>query len=230
LTYAAVQIVFSLPMILLGVPTVRSSERLSTPVIRGNDAPHADQHVAQRREVRLFLLLAAALTLASTVMSVVSVHLLTILQTARGLDLAAAVTFGAMVGPSQVGARVIEMTFGRRYHAIWTLVASVTLVALGLGLLSFGFPVIAIALVAYGAGNGLNSIARGSLPLALFGPSRYAIWMGRLAAPTLIASAVSPAIGALLIDSIGSARTLLAIFGLAVFNILGVSALIWESR
>ncbi len=111
----------------------------------------------------MFVLLASVLTLASIVMAVISVHLLTILQTARGLDLAAAVALGALVGPSQVGAHLIEIAFGRRYQPIWTLVASVVLVALGLSLLVFGFSLIAAALMAYSAGNGLNSIARGSL-------------------------------------------------------------------
>jgi hypothetical protein len=169
--------------------------------------------------VGLFVLLATVLTLASIVMSVISVHLLTILQTARGLDLAAAVVLGAVVGPSQVAARLIEMAFGRRYHPVWTLVASVVLVALGLGLLMFGFPLIAAALMAYGAGNGLNSIARGSLPLALFGPSRYPVWMGRLATPTLIAGALAPSAGALLIDTLGSASTLQIVGALAAINV-----------
>jgi hypothetical protein len=60
----------------------------------------------------LFVLLAAVLTLASIVMSVISVHLLTILQTARGLDLAAAVALGALIGPSQVEARMIRVSLG----------------------------------------------------------------------------------------------------------------------
>ena len=74
------------------------------------------------------------LTLGAVTASMIGVHLLTFLQ-ARGLGLAAAVALGALVGPSQVGARVVEMAFGRHYHPIWTMAASVTLVAGGVMLL-----------------------------------------------------------------------------------------------
>ncbi|HST94541.1 MAG TPA: MFS transporter, partial [Microvirga sp.] len=112
-------------------------------------------------------------------------HLLGFLQ-ARGLGLAAAVALGALVSPSQVGARVIEMAFGRHYHPIWTMEASVALVAGGVTLLLLGFPILALALALYGAGNGIGSIAKGTLPLALFGREGYASLMGRLAMPSLL--------------------------------------------
>jgi hypothetical protein len=111
------------------------------------------------------------------------------------------------------------MAFGGRYHPIWTLVASVLLVALGLVLLAVELPVIAIALIAYGAGNGLNSIARGSLPLALFGPARYPIWMGRLATPTLLAGALAPTAGGLLIDTLGAVPSLSVLSAVACANV-----------
>jgi hypothetical protein len=83
----------------------------------------------------------------------------------------------------------------------------------------FEFSMIAAALIAYGAGNGLNSIARGSLPLALFGPARYPVWTGRVATPTLIAGALAPLAEAVLIDTFGSASTLRVISTLAAMNV-----------
>ena len=116
----------------------------------------------------VFILLAAAITVSSMISALVSVHLLTILQ-ARDIALAAAVALGAMVGPAQVGARAIEMLIGRYHHPIWTKVASTLFVAIGVGALWAGLPIISAALVFYGAGIGIESIARGTLPLALFG-------------------------------------------------------------
>jgi hypothetical protein len=84
------------------------------------------------------------------------------------------------------------MAFGRHYHPIWTMVASVALVASGLILLIVGFPIAAVALALYGAGNGIGSIAKGTLPLALFGPFGYASLMGKLAMPSLIAQDCHP--------------------------------------
>jgi hypothetical protein len=148
-----------------------------------------------------------------------SVHLLTILQ-AREIALAAAVALGAIVGPSQVGARAIEMLISRFHHPIWTKFASTVFVAIGVGLLWIGFPIIAAALIFYGAGIGIESIARGTLPLAVFGEDRYASIMGRIAMPSLIMQAAAPSLGALLIDVYGAHDALAALLSLALVNVL----------
>ncbi|HEX2283021.1 MAG TPA: hypothetical protein VHG52_14780, partial [Thermomicrobiales bacterium] len=157
--------------------------------------------------------------------SMVAVHLLTFLQ-ARGLELAAAVALGALVGPSQVGARVVEMAFGRHYHPIWTMAASVALVASGVALLLAGLPVLALALALYGAGNGIGSIARGTLPLALFGPQGYASLMGKLVMPSLLAQALAPSLGAILIQWNGPGAALAFLTILAALNI-GLVGVLW---
>ncbi|MFZ0505278.1 MAG: hypothetical protein WAM44_16280, partial [Chthoniobacterales bacterium] len=64
--------------------------------------------------------------------------------------------------------------------------------ASGLLILSLDLPIIALALVFHGAGMGVMSIARGTVPLALLGADGYAVLMGRLAAPSLLAQAISP--------------------------------------
>jgi hypothetical protein len=147
------------------------------------------------------------------VATVWSIHLVTIL-TAGGYTLAAAIAVGTLIGPAQVGARVLEMLGRGRHHPIWTMAAATSLVLVGfLGLL-LGIPA-AAALVAYGAGNGLWSIARGALPLAIFGPGVYARTMGRLATPMLLASAAAPTAGGLLIQSFGPGGTLAALSAMA---------------
>jgi hypothetical protein len=172
----------------------------------------------------LFLLLATTITLASVISTVLSVHLLTILQ-GKGLALAAAVSLGALVGPSQVAARTIEMFIARFHHPIWTKLAATSLVTVGLAALWVGSPVITLALVLYGAGIGLESIARGTLPLAIFGPERYPVIMGRIAMPSLMAQAAAPSIGALLLE-IGGINGALAIFlAAAALNVLLVGCL-----
>ena len=115
---------------------------------------------------------------------------------AGGLTLATAVAIGALVGPAQVAARAVELAIARHHHPIWTKLASAIFVAVGLSALWTGAPVIPAALGFYGAGIGLESIARGTLPLALFGPAGYAALMGRLAMPSLLAQAAAPSVGA----------------------------------
>ncbi|MBL8577719.1 MAG: MFS transporter [Mesorhizobium sp.] len=212
LCYAAIHLFICLPLHLFAVPSV------PRPMIdRPTDRPRATVPTTGR-ERRAFALLALVLTLAALIASMVSVHLLAVLQ-ARGLDLATAVALGALIGPAQVGARVAEMAIGRnRHHPVWTMLASVILLASGLGLLLFSLPLTALALILYGAGNGIHTIARGALPLVLFDPQRYAALMGKLAMPSQIAQAAAPSIGAVLIGY-GEGAMLGVLFAVALVNV-----------
>ena len=90
-------------------------------------------------------------------------------------------------------------------------------------------PFITLALVLYGAGIGLESIARGTLPLAIFGPERYPVIMGRIAMPSLIAQAVAPTIGALLLKAGGPDGALAVFLAAAACNVLLVSVLVSDA-
>lgn len=215
LAYAALQLLLALPVHLRLVPRLPAARTGSDGLGPPRFQPSA---AASRDESIRLLLLAAGLTIATVIQSMVAVHLLTILQ-ARGLDLAAAVGLGALIGPAQVAARVIEKLLGARLHPIWTMLASAVLLAAGLALLQAGLSATAIALALYGAGAGIFSIARGTLPLALFGASGYAALMGRLALPMLIAGALAPSASALLLARAGADATLAALAGLAAANI-----------
>jgi len=175
-------------------------------------------------ELPIFSVLASVLTLSAAILSMVGVHLLPLLQ-ARGLELSAAVGLGAIVGPSQVGARLVEMLVGRHYHPIWTMIFSAVLVAAGTALLFAGFPVYSAAIVLYGAGNGLGSVARGTLALGLFGSPRYSLLMGRLALPILMSMALSPFLAAIAFQAGGANLTLGLIASLAIANVLLVGVL-----
>ena len=80
-----------------------------------------------------------------------------------------------------------------------------------------------LALVLYGAGIGLESIARGTRPLAIFGPGPYPVIMGRIAMPSLIAQAAAPSIGALLLEPGGINGALSAFLAVAACNALLVT-------
>jgi MFS family permease len=221
MTYAAIHLLFSLPIYLLLIadreaPSWEAADRAAAK----DGAAHPPASLRT-----IFVLLAAALMVSSTITTLISVHLMTMLQ-AGGIALAASVALGALVGPAQVGARFTEMLISRYHHPIWTKVASVVLMALGLGLFWAEIPIVAVALVLYGAGIGLESIARATLPLALFGAANYAPIMGRLAMPSLIAQAAAPSLGALLIQLLGVGGTLGTIVIVAVANVVLVFILL----
>jgi len=110
------------------------------------------------------------------------------------------------------------------------MLAATVLVTIGIGLLLIGFPIILLALVLYGAGIGIESIARGTLPLALFGPRNFAALMGRIAMPSLIAQALSPSLGAHLLELDGARGFLSTLAALAALNVALVVALWWSAR
>jgi len=168
------------------------------------------------------------LTIAAGIGSIMVVHLLIFLQ-ASGASFAEAVALGTLFGPAQVGARVIERVFGERYHPIWTMIASCAAMAVGLALLLAGFAILAVAVVIYAGGYGIMWIARGTLPLTLYGPSRYATLMGRLAFPSLIVQALAPSAGALLIERSGAVTTVATLNVFAVANVTLV-AILWAAH
>lgn len=218
--YSAIQLLVALPLYLVALPREQKAANENR-ITEGLEA-------GRNPALPLLLLLAVTLTLAAFLSSTLSVHLLTILQE-RGMTLAAAVGLGAIVGPCQVGARAIELVVARYHHPIWTKAASVWSVAVGIGLLwTGGFT--PIALVFYGAGIGLESIARGTLPLALFGERGYARLMGRLAMPSLLVQAAAPSIGALLLEAGSGNEALAALFGVAAVNVALVGLLLFAMR
>ncbi|MGE3150516.1 MAG: MFS transporter [Pseudorhodoplanes sp.] len=224
--HAAVQLAISLPTVLLLVPRkprVQTATALSAP----DAAPREKSALALRADQRLvFALVAVVVTVNSGILTIGGVHILSFLQ-GRGLTLAAAVALGTFVGPAQVGARVIEMWGGRHYHPVWTMIVATLLIACGMGLLWSGIGFYALAMVLYGAGVGISSIARGTMPLAFFGPAIYPIVMGRLALPALLSSAVAPLGGAFLLEYFGVEWTLAALTAVALFNVTAVT-LLWR--
>ena len=219
LVYAAIHLAVALPIHLGVFPA--APPRSVVPV----SAEAAPVDVALLGdERRMFWLLAGIQTLAQAIGTIIIVHLLVFLQ-ARGLDLAAAVTLGTLFGPAQVAARVVERLAGHAYHPVWTMVAASLAMLLGLALMLVDLPIVAFAVAIYGAGYGVTWIARGTLPLAIFGPERYPVLIGRLAFPSLMAQALSPFVGALLIERFGPAAAIATMAALALANVVLVLTL-----
>jgi MFS family permease len=223
LAYAVLHILVGLPAYLLFLPKAPSVSFNEQPQLAKDRAAYK---TLTSQQLGLFAIVATTFTLGAAVSSVMSVHLLTILQ-ARGLSLSAAVWFGTLVGPSQIGARLYEVAIGHRFHPTMTFLTSGFLITIGIAFLLLARPAAALGIVLYGGGAGVMTIARGTLPLVLFHPSGYATMIGRLAFPTLVAQAIAPAAAAALLEGIdGASRILTILIALAVFNLM----LIWMLR
>ena len=222
LIYAGLHLAVSLPLqmaVVRAAPVVEPEPEHAAATASDDETPIANEGL-------VLVLVALMLALAAGVGSIVVVHLLIFLQ-ARGVDYAAAVGLGTLFGPAQVGARVVERLFGSHYHPIWTMIGSCALMAVGLVLLLVQFPILVLTILIYGAGFGVSWVGRGTLPLALFGPKRFPLLMGRLAFPTLITLALAPSLGALLIERLGANTTIGILTVLALAN-LALIAILWR--
>ncbi len=155
------------------------------------------------------------------VQGAMAAHLPGLLQ-AAGASSTAAIAAAALVGPAQVGARIVEFGLLRSFHPVASARIASVLHPIGAAfLVALGAPgIIAFALL-YGAGNGMITIAKGTLPLALFGPQGYGRRSGLLSVPARVLQSSSPFLFGLLLDRAGigavglSAGLCLAAFGSA---------------
>ena len=193
LVWAALNLVLGLPLnrFLLPAPS---------------DAPHETPRaagLASWRPYREMFLLAFVFAAAWFVTGAMAAHIPALLQQA-GVTPLQAVAAAALVGPAQVAARLAEFFLLRRIHPLVSARIAAALHPAGAVLLCiFGPSSAVLFVVLYGAGNGLLTIARGTLPLAIFGPQGYGERSGLLGAPARAAQAFAPLLFALILDGMG---------------------------
>jgi predicted MFS family arabinose efflux permease len=151
------------------------------------DAPKRDE-----KRIRLF---SASLALVSFIVGTLAIHVISLL-TAAGLTAQQAVSVAMLFGPMQVAGRIVEMSLSRRISAVIAGYASFALITVALVALAWvqGFGIMAfVFVIAYGAGNGVQTIVRGTAPAELFGREGLGAILGRIGSASQIARAVAPA-------------------------------------
>lgn len=180
------------------------------------------------RDARLAALLyALIITLTGFLAAAMSAHMITVLV-ALGLATPVAVGIGALRGVGQSLARLAEILSGGRLSPPTLNLLAVALLPASFAAAFAGGQWIAAALAfafLYGAGNGLLTITRGTLPLVLFDPSTYGSLVGRLLAPGFIVSAAAPLVYALVIENWGVAAALWLCVLLAVVMLAAAAVL-----
>jgi len=174
-----------------------------------------------------FILVAAAFAAYAFVPSGLSAHLLAIFGRA-GIDAAAVVAIGALFGPAQVAARIGELVLARRIHpldvarfAVAMLLAAFVLIAV----FGLGAAIAAIFMILFGIANGLITIARGAVPLALFGAAGYGHLMGRIGGAFLVMQAIAPLVLAFVAERASDPAVLAVVAAFALISFLGLAAI-----
>jgi MFS family permease len=169
-----------------------------------------------------FLLIATGFAAYAFVPSALSAQLLAIFQR-FGLTAATVVTIGMLFGPAQVLARICELSFARRLHPLWIARFAVALLVSAFVLLAalpFSTALAAGFAVMYGMANGLLTIARGTVPLALFGAAGYGRLIGRIGGPYLVVQALAPVVLTYVADRFSDAAGLALVAGFAVVALI----------
>jgi predicted MFS family arabinose efflux permease len=192
LVWAATNIILGLPLNLLLPKTARVATAGYT----------AKPHIPLDRPM---IVLGLAFAASWTVVTAMAVHLPRLLEVA-GASPIQAVAAGTLIGPSQVGARILEASFMKRFHPMVSARLSVVLHPIGAAVLGlFGGAVASVPFtILHGAGGGILTIARGTVPLAIFGAENYGYRLGVLGVPTRIATAAAPLLFGILIDKFGA--------------------------
>ena len=219
LVYAALLAFVAAPLHAFALPR----RRVET-MARAQSAPAAEQKPATLLPARglAFILVAAGFAFYAFVPSALSAQLLAIFKR-FGLAPDIVVAIGMLFGPAQVLARIGELGFGRRMHPLWTARFAVGLLVAAfvlLALMPFSAAVAATFAVMYGMANGLLTIARGTVPLALFGAAGYGRLVGRIGGPFLAVQALAPVVVTYVADRASDATglALVAAFAVVAFS------------
>jgi MFS family permease len=221
--FAAINLAICLPLNWLGL--ARRDPPDGTATAAAPPAPSPDGPVLEgRMRVIGIWLFALIMSLNGFVFGVISIQLVPLLE-AAGLAGATAVWVASLKGHGQFVGRVVEIFFGRNLKAvtiariaIGVVPASLILLFLARGDLS---QLVAFTLL-LGASQGVITIVRGAVPLALFGARGYGAVLGVIATPILLVNAFSPAIFALLVDQFGWQISLYALFGCSIVTWIAI--------
>lgn len=223
---------WALGHLLLGLPLNASLPRLGPAApVRQPDAEKpapAATAVPQAAPGRTpLVLLAIVFAVAWFISTAMAAHLPRLLQD-HGLGLGKALAVAALVGPAQVLARGAEFLWMRRVHPLRAAQLACVAHPLGaLGLLALGAPGAVLFALLHGAGNGILTIAKGTLPLALFGAQGYGARQGWLMAPSRLAQAAAPfAFGSLMAWQ----GPTVALVASSALGLLALGALLWLQR
>jgi len=222
LIFAAINLVVCLPLNWLGLSRRESATESAATKgpERAQDGPALE---GRRRKVGIALF-ALIMSLNGFVFGVVSLQLVPLLE-AAGLAGAAAVWVASLKGHGQFGGRLVEIFFGRNLKAMTVARIAIGVLppALLLLMLARGeFWLLVTFTLLLGASQGVVTIVRGAVPLALFGTQGYGAVLGLIATPILLVNAFSPALFALIVDLVGWQNALYALLASSILTWLAI--------
>lgn len=205
LWFAAITLAVCLPLNWFGLARREEltpvSDAVATAAPATTDAPILE---GRMRNIAIAVF-ALVMSLNGFVFGVVSLQLVPLLE-ATGIAAATAVWIASLKGVAQFGGRLVEIVFGRNLNVMTVARITLAVLPVSIALLVLGagrFEAVLAFTLLMGMSQGVVTIVRGAVPLALFGAKGYGAVLGLIATPILVVNAISPTVFAVLIDRWG---------------------------
>ncbi|MBM3344718.1 MAG: MFS transporter [Betaproteobacteria bacterium] len=230
--FAIIHLAVCLPLNWWGLSRREAPGLSTTPAAEARSARDGPPLTGRVRTLAM-LLFALVMSMNGYIFGVVAVHLVPLFE-AAGLTVATAVWIASMKGVAQFSGRLIEIVFGKNLRAM-------TVARIALGVLPISFIVlwfaggdwraILVFTLVMGAAQGVITIVRGAVPLALFGKEGYGAVLGLVATPIVIINAVSPTVFALTVDRWGWRAAEMSLLSVAVVSCVAMEMMSrWYER
>jgi hypothetical protein len=235
--FAGLNLCLSAPLCYIGLARREKADDAATDALASPNAAapaHAARAPLEGRSRTIAMgLFCLVMSGNALIFGVGAVHLVGLIE-ASGVAVALAVSIASMKGVAQVAGRVWEIIWGRN-------IDPVNLGRIAIGLLPAAFVILLFAgadwltaatfTLIFGASNGLVTIVRGAVPLALFGAGGYGKVLGIIATPVLLFNAVSPMLFAAIVEAWDYRVGTWILFALALLSAAAMEGMsIWYRR
>ena len=215
LIFAAINLCVCLPLHWIGLARRENQAQAEVAAATAPASAAAAPPLEGPARMLAMLLFGLIVAASAIVFGAMAAHLVPVLE-ASGLAAVAAVWIASLKGVAQVAGVSIA-------------VMPLSFLVLLLGGANF-MAALAFTLL-FGISNGLVTIMRGAVPLALFGPKGYGEVLGILATPYLLLAAVAPAAFALVVERYGYAVAEAIMFAAGLCSLLGMEVMaFWYRR
>lgn len=234
LVYAALNLLVCVPLHWIGLARdAHDTSVAAQPAVAASGAVLAAQPLLGEQRRWAMVMFAIVISASALVTGSIAVQMVDVLAV-TGIDAGWAVALAAAQGVTQTLARLVDLVFGRALHAMSLARLTIALLPLALLVLISGQPGWGTAVgfvVLFGAANGLATIVRAAVPLALFGAKGYGEVLGRIALPVQMVTALAPALFALAAERVGNGAALQILAVAAILAWAGMEAMaLWWRR
>jgi MFS family permease len=230
LVFAVINLLVCLPLHWFGL--ARREPALDAATAAANASSDSDPVLTGRTRTLAMVLFGIVMAASAFCYGALASHLITVIGLS-GVSVATAVWLASLKGVAQTLARLGDLVFGKNLHPLTLGRLTLAFLPVSFAVLLFvgaGFPTALAFTLLFGIANGLTTIVRGAVPLALFGAKGYGAVLGILATPYLVLNAVAPMAFAWMTDIWGARAATVVVFAVGALAWASIEVMAWWYR